>query len=1705
MEPGVRVWCKDPDPTGEEAWILSEVVSKTADEISLRRADDPSVSYTRPKEKAVGGGEDVPGAVTRYDGVEMANAKLSEEDEKSGADDNLITLPHLHEPALLHAVHERFNRGSIYTYTGPVLIAVNPFQRLPLYTEEILETYRRHGLLKSQGVQTNEVLNPHVYSIADISYRQMMRGDSNNRKSQSILISGESGAGKTETTKIVMLYLTTLGSSGEEKSADGKEDISTMEKVLQSNPILEAFGNGKTLRNDNSSRFGKYIELGFSRAGILLGAKCQTYLLEKVRVGTHASGERNYHIFYQVLRGASPEMMKKLHFSEAATGGLELANTYHYTSQGGAPQLREFGDDAGFDYTLKAMRSMGWAEETIDKVVCISAGILHLGEIQFDAVEQNGQEISKVQNDDILHHAAELLGVEYEMLVTAITESAIITRGETIKKQLSPEKSMDTRDSLAKTIYGALFLWVVEQVNKGIGWENDNDVRSSVGVLDIFGFECFPINSFEQLCINFTNEALQQQFNKFIFKMEQDEYENEKIDWAFVDFPDNQDCLDTIQSKPTGILAQLDDECRLGSRGSDRNWANRLYKHFIPKGEWSENTRFKATAIMKAKGIFCIRHFAGTVQYTAETGFLEKNKDEIPLTAKAMFESAPNQLMRDIFEVQVKSTQDNAPTKPAAGAAKPRGGPKKSKTVGTQFKEQLQSLMNRVETTEPHYIRCLKPNDAAKPKMFTRRRITEQLRCGGVLEAVRVARMGYPVRMDHSSFYSRYRMLLPTTPERILPWNLEGVEPQKVCIHLVELLLEEGAKAKDAKPDGEVSRAQQIRDMQRQPFPMNFPKADVQPGLNKIFMRKGPYDAMEAHRVFHQSASATLLQSAIRGMQENRRYLVLLAATEMAQRWYRGCVGRAKWWRLREAQASQLLTNTFRMLIYKRKYIRARFGTTKLQGVYRGFSLRRNLAARKIQTHVRMCRHHSAYKKLKSASIAVQCASRRRVAKNVLKSLMGEQKDIGKLKENNEKLKSEMAGLKAMLAAMAKGDAQQEESDERLKEREQEIAVLEKRVSELERQLEHEKSVVADLEKKLAKEKEKSAKQLLQLHQQSHMPVRQQPPPAQEQQYQHMNGQGQEEEQENIPQSANIIPEPVNIVSQPVISSNTMSSANVSVSAELLAEHNARVARLEQELAQERHSHKIAEKEILRLRAAINGASLGEGEAVSPLIPVANDATPTKAHHPLMLAPTIEEGEQSDESDEGVQEGAKTLEPEITGAEEEIQPIAPAAETPKASDAPILSPPKIEITSQETLESNLKEIMQKGVTPQIMSTLEKLGLKTVEDKPPERPKMTRNPSDYFPLVRRGFTLEEDPEKEEEEIMAVGWKVDVTNRREREEALRDEVKRFEIKMKRFNHNMDEGIDITVWQLNRNTEMEHQAKSKGSDEWTIRSTPVILKLVKRGDMLVQSILTFNSRGGYLSKALGRGTKAALDPLPLHEILDMKAGCIGYDMARLPGASTKSSKGRANPDNKHCSMFLTLKAAPTPMATSRNYFLRFKSRSSRNDVMVGLRGLLADLQIREGVGISSIHSPHPTSPSRRRLPGANTAHPHHTSPMDMDSDHEDDVMIPLADVHKEINKERQHYDRLLLQMLQSNDDLKEKEDELLRLRAKLDHSAKDVAEKEKAQANDSKLIMQLSKKLEMLLMDNEDLRDQNDRLNGRLVAVECEKMNLLGSMQT
>jgi myosin V len=524
MEVGAHIWIKDT--CGDEAWIPGVILSK-----SLGDRDDLVISAEC---ESTGEAYSFRVGLDTKDSVDL---KLRN-NEQDAVVENLINLTHLHEPAMLFCLQERYFSSQIYTYTGPILIAVNPFKRVDqLYAPSVLEQYYNHGLLRAQGIDVGMLLPPHLYAIADAAYRDMMKivlhgyvSEKEKHRSvllmpanQSILISGESGAGKTESTKIVLRYLTTVGhgSAGD----DGQGTI--MEKILQSNPILEAFGNARTLRNDNSSRFGKFIELNFSRRGALIGGSIRTYLLEKVRLPFQQKGERNFHIFYQLFVGANVDDRQRWHLTHPAD--------FAYTCRGGIFRLQHVDDATEFAALRTAFHTLNFDENVQNALLDVVVGILHMGQLRFRSFhdgEGEGSEV-KIDEEDLrisTNLVCELLGLVSSDLFTTLCSRVIVVNGETFTKKLSALQALDARDAIAKIVYAKMFNWIVATINNGIKVD-DGNVRANIGVLDIFGFESFESNSFEQLCINYTNETLQQQFNQYIFKMEQQEYQREKVNF----------------------------------------------------------------------------------------------------------------------------------------------------------------------------------------------------------------------------------------------------------------------------------------------------------------------------------------------------------------------------------------------------------------------------------------------------------------------------------------------------------------------------------------------------------------------------------------------------------------------------------------------------------------------------------------------------------------------------------------------------------------------------------------------------------------------------------------------------------------------------------------------------------------------------------------------------------------------------------------------------------------------------------------------------------------------------------------------------------------------------------------------------------------------------------------------------------------------
>lgn len=638
--------------------------------------------------------------------VKSENLVSANPDILDGVDD-LMQLSYLNEPSVLYNLHYRYKQDMIYTKAGPVLVAINPFKKVALYGNYYIEAY------KSKSIES-----PHVYAITDTAIREMIRDEVN----QSIIISGESGAGKTETAKIAMQYLAALG---------GGSGIEY--EILKTNPILEAFGNAKTSRNDNSSRFGKLIEIHFSETGKISGANIQTFLLEKSRVVQCAEGERAYHIFYQLCVGAPPALREKLN--------LMSAKEYKYLRQSSCYSINGVDDAEQFRIVVEALDIVHVSKEDQESVFAMLAAVLWLGNVSFTVID-NENHVEPVADEGLIT-VAKLIGCDIGELKLALSTRKMRVGNDTIVQNLTLSQATDTRDALAKSIYACLFEWLVEQINKSLAVGKRRTGRS-ISILDIYGFESFDRNSFEQFCINYANERLQQHFNRHLFKLEQEEYIQDGIDWAKVDFEDNKDCLNLFEKKPLGLLSLLDEESTFPN-GTDLTFANKLKQHL------NSNPCFRG----ERDKSFTVSHYAGEVIYDT-TGFLEKNRDLLHLDSIELLSSCSCHLPQ-IFASNMLS-QSN---KPVVGPLYKAGGADSQKlSVATKFKGQLFQLMQRLESTTPHFIRCIKPNNFQSPGLYEQGLVLQQLRCCGVLEVVRISRSGFPTRMSHQKFARRYGFLL---------------------------------------------------------------------------------------------------------------------------------------------------------------------------------------------------------------------------------------------------------------------------------------------------------------------------------------------------------------------------------------------------------------------------------------------------------------------------------------------------------------------------------------------------------------------------------------------------------------------------------------------------------------------------------------------------------------------------------------------------------------------------------------------------------------------------------------------------------------------------------------------------------------------------------------------------------------------------------
>ena len=643
---------------------------------------------------------------------------------------------YLNDASLLWNLRCRYMSDSIYTYTGYILIAINPYKNMShIYGDDLMFQY------KGKSIGT---LAPHVFAVADHSYRSMK----NLGTGQSVIISGESGAGKTETSKIVMRYLAVVGGKF---GADGLEG-----RMMKSNPILEAFGNAKTLRNNNSSRFGKFMKIEFDRDNTVCSASIETYLLEKSRIVTHTPGERAYHSFYQLCAGASADMQDKLR--------LHRAEDYVYLARHGAEHVVIGGvdDAADFDEMHHALETCGFSLDEQDALFKLVAGILHLGNVDFIP---NGQDNAELADPQVANTAAEMFEVDPAVLRAKMVTKLVKVRSEQYEQPMSPQVAGYSRDALSKAVYSRMFDFLVGRVSDGLR-SDAGAVKNFIGVLDIYGFEFFDVNSFEQLCINFANEKLQQHFNKQIFKQEQEIYLKEAIKVAEIKYRDNQDCIDLLEMPRVGVINILDEECKM-PKATDKSFAQKLHQQHGRHARFAAPKAGKKMGNLGAGGgagttftpdeAFVIKHFAGDVTYSVE-GFLDKNMDPLNEDVEKMLFNSHNFLLHDLF-----------PYEEADPNARGRGRAKKKQSVGGRFLKQLGELADTLGNTSSHFIRCIKPNNQQVPLQWDGNKIVDQLRCSGMMEALKLMHEGYPTRCPFDDLYGRYKDLMPEELSSLSP------------------------------------------------------------------------------------------------------------------------------------------------------------------------------------------------------------------------------------------------------------------------------------------------------------------------------------------------------------------------------------------------------------------------------------------------------------------------------------------------------------------------------------------------------------------------------------------------------------------------------------------------------------------------------------------------------------------------------------------------------------------------------------------------------------------------------------------------------------------------------------------------------------------------------------------------------------------------
>ncbi|CAM4789251.1 unnamed protein product [Rotaria magnacalcarata] len=762
--------------------------------------------------------------------------------------EDMSELTCLNDASVLYNLKERYYSGLIYTYSGLFCVVVNPYKRLPIYSENVIEMYKG---------KKREQMPPHIFAIAGDAYRLMLQ----NREDQSILCTGESGAGKTENTKKVIQYLAYIAAAPKSsqrqpvtninqyqqpisatKASDASGELEA--QLLQANPILEAFGNAKTVKNDNSSRFGKFIRINFDTSGFIAGASIETYLLEKSRTIRQAKEERAFHIFYQLLRGANTKMITDYL--------LEDFSRYRYLTHGNVT-IAGVDDGEEFQNTVKAMQIMNMSHDDLNSIFRMISAVLQIGNILFKQERNSDQ--ATLPDDTVAQKVCHLLGIPVTDFVRSFLKPKLKVGRDFVTKAQTQAQVDYAVEAISKAIYERMFKWIVTRINKSLD-RSKRQGSSFIGILDIAGFEIFQLNSFEQLCINYTNEKLQQLFNHTMFVLEQEEYRRENIDWEFMDFGlDLQPTIDLIE-KQMGILSLLDEECWF-PKATDRTYVDKLINAHAQHPKFGKPN-------YKAPADFSIIHYAGKVEYSAEQ-WLMKNMDPLNDNVVALLQTSNDVFTREIWKDAEIVGLSAADPNDATSSLKANIKKGMFRTVGQLYKEQLTKLMGTLKNTNPNFVRCILPNHHKKAGIIHSPLVLEQLRCNGVLEGIRICRNGFPNRILFQEFRQRYELLCPN----VIPKGfMDGKAASQKMIKELEL-------------DDNLYRI----------------------GLTKIFFRSGVLGHLEEERDLKLTDIITQLQALCRGVLARKNYqrrIQQLNAIRVIQRNGRALmkIRNWKWWRL---------------------------------------------------------------------------------------------------------------------------------------------------------------------------------------------------------------------------------------------------------------------------------------------------------------------------------------------------------------------------------------------------------------------------------------------------------------------------------------------------------------------------------------------------------------------------------------------------------------------------------------------------------------------------------------------------------------------------------------------------------------------------------------------------------------------------------------